>query len=53
MATGADSNRDDIVIFEVMTEEVDLAEWHERRAELERRFRQEKIIIRYMAMALV
>jgi hypothetical protein len=50
---GADSNRDDIVIFEVMTEEVNLAERHERRAELERRFRQEKVIIRYMAMALV
>ena len=50
---GADSNSDDIVVFEVMTEEVDMAEWHERRAELERRFRQEKIIIRYMAMALV
>jgi hypothetical protein len=50
---GADSNSDDIVVFEVMTEEVNLAEWHERRAELERRFRQEKIIIRYMAMALV
>ena len=47
------SNSDDIVMFEVMTEEVDLADWHDRRTELERRFRQEKVIIRYMPMALV
>jgi hypothetical protein len=50
---GAESDSDDIVIFEVMTEEVDLADWHNRRAELERRFRQDKVIIRYMPMALV
>ncbi|MGX5830174.1 hypothetical protein [Mesorhizobium sp. 43Arga] len=50
---GAESNREDIIIFEVMTEEIDLADWHDRRAELERRFRQDKVIIRYMPMALV
>jgi len=50
---GAESDSDDIVIFEVMTEEVDLADWHGRRAELERSFRQDKVIIRYMPMALV
>lgn len=44
---------DDIVIFEVMTERLDLAEWRARRRELERRFRQEKVIIRYMQMTLV
>lgn len=50
---GAESHNDDIVIFEVMVEEIDLANWHERRTELERRFRQDKVIIRYMPMALV
>ena len=50
---GAESHKDDIVIFEVMVEEIDLANWHERRTELERRFRQDKVIIRYMPMALV
>ena len=50
---GADSDIDEIVIFEVMTEEVDLSDWRNRRSELERRFRQDKVIIRYMSMALV
>jgi len=50
---GAQSDSDEIVIFEVMTEEVDLADGLECRAALERRFRQDKVIIRYMPMALV
>jgi hypothetical protein len=50
---GAQSSNDDIVIFEVMTEEIDLIDWRHRRAELERRFRQEKVIIRYLSMELV
>lgn len=50
---GAESDSDDIVIFEVMTQELDLADWRDRRAELERRFRQDRVIIRYMPMALV
>jgi hypothetical protein len=48
-----ESNNDDIVIFEVMTEQVDLPDWRNRRAELERRFLQDRIIIRYMSIALV
>ncbi|TPK04946.1 hypothetical protein FJ872_26835 [Mesorhizobium sp. B2-5-9] len=44
---------DEIVIFEVMTEEVDLPDWQRRRSELERRFRQEQVVIRYLPMALV
>jgi hypothetical protein len=47
------SSQDDIVIFEVMVEEIDLPDWRRRRAELERRFRQDTVIIRYMPMALV
>ncbi|WP_088342668.1 MULTISPECIES: hypothetical protein [Rhodomicrobium] len=50
---GGQSSHDEIVIFEVMVEEVNLPEWRSRRAELERRFRQEKVIIRYMPMSLV
>jgi hypothetical protein len=50
---GAESDSNKIVILEVMTEEVDLADWYRRRSELERRFRQDRVIIRYMPMALV
>ena len=50
---GTESGSDDIVIFEVMVEEIDLPAWRNRRFELERRFRQQKVIIRYMPMALV
>ena len=50
---GAQSDNDEIVIFEVMTENVDLPDWQGRRAELERRFRQDRVIIRYLPMALV
>jgi hypothetical protein len=38
--------RDDIVIFEVMAERFDLAWWRDYRAELERRFAQDVILIR-------
>lgn len=50
---GAMSENDEIVIFEVMAEKIDLKDWGSRRAELERRFRQDKVIIRYMPMALI
>jgi hypothetical protein len=50
---GGQTDNDDIVIFEVMAEEIDLQDWRRRRTELERRFRQDKVIIRYMPMALV
>lgn len=50
---GPSKDRDDIVIFEVMTDSIDLEDWRRRRADLERQFRQDKVIIRYMQMALV
>ena len=50
---GAEFDKDDIVVFEVMTQEIDLSDWRGRRAELERRFRQENLIIRYLSMGLV
>lgn len=48
-----ETDRDQIVIFEVITEQVDLQRWRRRRADLERRLRQEQIIIRYWPLALV
>jgi hypothetical protein len=44
--TEAPPLRDDIVIYEVMAEMIDRAWWSAYRRELERRFRQEHVIIR-------
>ena len=40
-----ETTRDDIVIFEVMTDELDRAWWGDFRKDLERRFRQDSVII--------
>lgn len=40
------TTRDDVVIFEVMTERLDEAWWRSYRSELERRFRQDTVVIR-------
>ncbi len=40
------TTRDDIVIFEVMTNDLDAAWWGAYRRDLERSFRQETIVIR-------
>lgn len=48
-----DTHRDDVVIFEVMADEIDLVCWRERQGELERRLRQDKVVIRYLPIALV
>jgi hypothetical protein len=42
--------RDDIVLFEIMAPVLDRAWWRTYRRELERRFRQEVVIIRAQAM---
>jgi hypothetical protein len=42
----ADVTRDDLVIYEVMTEDLDEAWWGRYRADLENRFRQEKLVVR-------
>lgn len=39
-------SRDEVVILEVMAERIDRAWWAAYRRELERRFRQERILIR-------
>ena len=43
---GGGESRDRVVVFEVMCEGLDRAWWREYRGELERRFRQEKIVAR-------
>ena len=50
---GNNASHDDIVIFEVMADEISLDSWQERRRALEQRFRQDRVVIRYMSMALV
>lgn len=43
------ARHDDIVIFEVMTETVDAPWWRQYREGLERRFRQDEIVVRATA----
>lgn len=48
-----ETTRDDIVIFEVMCEELDRDWWTGFRKDLERRFRQESVIVRALASTLL
>lgn len=50
---GGDISRDRVVIFEVMTEELDRRWWSDYRAELERRFRQERLVVRATRIELL
>lgn len=43
---GGEESRDRVVVFEVMAQELDRAWWRGYRDELERRFRQEKVVVR-------
>jgi hypothetical protein len=43
---GGEVSRDLLVVFEVMTDALDRAWWAAYRAELEGRFRQEKLVVR-------
>jgi hypothetical protein len=45
--------RDDIVIFEVMTPHLDHRWWAEFRRELEKRFRQESIVVRALTSTML
>jgi hypothetical protein len=47
---GEDRSRDEIVIFEVMADALDRKWWRDYRRELERRFRQDEIVIRARAV---
>jgi hypothetical protein len=44
--SGGDTERDTIVVVEVLTETVDRDWWHMYRRKLERRFNQDQILIR-------
>jgi len=48
-----ETTRDDIVIFEVMTDTLDRAWWTEFRKHLEERFRQESLIVRALDSTLL
>ncbi len=48
--SGEKTSHDEIVVFEVMTETLDRTWWSGYREELERRFRQELIVIRAQEM---
>ena len=43
---GGEIVRDEVVVFEIMADRLERAWWAEYRAGLERRFRQEKMIVR-------
>lgn len=45
--------RDDVVIFEVMADELDRAWWERYRQDLERRFRQDTIVVRALSHELL
>jgi hypothetical protein len=47
------AERDDIVIFEVMADWLDRGWWRTYRAELERRFRQDEIVVRAREVELL
>jgi hypothetical protein len=44
--SGGELTQDRVVVFEVMADSLDRAWWSKYRAELERRFRQEVVVIR-------
>lgn len=50
---GASAGRDDIVVLEVMAEQLDAAWWRSYREDLERRFRQESVVVRALATRLL
>ena len=50
---GSEASRDDIVIFEVMAKELDADWWREYKHDLERRFRQEMLVIRAQEMQML
>ena len=43
---GGGESRDRVVVFQVMADDLDRAWWRGYREELERRFRQEKMVVR-------
>lgn len=50
---GGKTVHDDIVVFEVMTEKLDVSWWRNYRRQLEREFRQDAIVARASAVTLL
>jgi hypothetical protein len=50
---GGHTNRDDIVVFEVMARDLDHQWWERYRADLEQRFQQEAIIVRAIKVEML
>jgi len=50
---GDGASRDDIIIFEVMADWLDRSWWRGYRAELERRFAQDEIVVRAIEVELL
>ena len=48
-----ETDRDEVVIFEVMTDRLDRARWASYRAHLEERFKQEQIVVRTQSIELL
>ena len=50
---GGHTAHDDIVVFEIMARELDHAWWERYRADLERRFQQETIVMRAIRVEML
>ena len=50
---GSEASRDDIVIFEVMADQLDVDWWSDYKHDLAQRFRQEMLVIRVQEMRLL
>jgi hypothetical protein len=50
---GEGAQRDDIVVYEVMAESLDETWWRRYRDELERRFAQDRLVVRAQEMRLL
>jgi hypothetical protein len=51
--SAAQTSRDDIVVYEVMTAKLDADWWSNYRRDLEGRFRQQQVIVRAQSMRLL
>jgi hypothetical protein len=49
-ANDRDVSRDDVVMFEVMSEQLDASWWAEYRGDLEKTFRQDQVLVRAIAV---
>jgi hypothetical protein len=50
---GAKTNRDELVIFEVMVRKVDRRWWSHYRHQLEKRFRQKELLVRSQEVKII